>query len=116
MRIRQVSFPGRCSTTLRSFNARLLGHIYRHLAGPKGRLPSAWVARQGERLDRSDGDIDTMMTRIAHIRTLTYIAHRPDWLADAVQWQERARTIEDRLSDALHDRMRDADGLLYHFI
>ena len=86
-------------------HARLLGQIYRHLAGPRERLPTEWVARQVERLDRFDGDIDTLMTRIAHIRTWTYIAHRPDWLADATQWQERARTIEDRLSDALHDRI-----------
>ncbi|HKW53775.1 MAG TPA: helicase-related protein, partial [Stellaceae bacterium] len=86
-------------------HARLLGQIYRHLAGPKERLPSDWVARQVERLDRADRDIDTLMTRIAHIRTWTYIAHRPDWLANAGQWQERARTIEDRLSDALHDRI-----------
>jgi ATP-dependent RNA helicase SUPV3L1/SUV3 len=86
-------------------HARLLGQIYRHLAGPKERLPTDWVARQVERLDREDGDIDTLMTRIAHIRTWTYIAHRPDWLADAARWQERARAIEDRLSDALHDRI-----------
>jgi ATP-dependent RNA helicase SUPV3L1/SUV3 len=86
-------------------HARLLGQIYRHLAGPKERLPTDWVARQVERLDNDDGDIDMLMTRIAHIRTWTYIAHRGDWLADAGQWQERARAIEDRLSDALHDRI-----------
>jgi ATP-dependent RNA helicase SUPV3L1/SUV3 len=86
-------------------HARLLGQIYRHLAGPKERLPTDWVARQVERLDRDDGDIDTLMTRISHVRTWTYIAHRPDWLADAAHWQERARAIEDRLSDALHDRI-----------
>ena len=86
-------------------HARLLGQIYRHLAGPQERLPTDWVANQVQRLDRLDGDIDSLMTRIAHIRTWTYIAHRPDWLADAAQWQERARAIEDRLSDALHDRI-----------
>jgi len=86
-------------------HARLLGQIYRHLAGPGARLPTDWVARQVERLDRADGDIDTLMARIAHIRTWTYIAHRVDWLADAGQWQERARAIEDKLSDALHDRI-----------
>src|SRR5581483_9724124 len=68
-------------------HARLLGQIYRHLAGPKERLPSDWVARQVQRLDQSEGDIDSLMTRIAHIRTWTYIAHRPEWLADAAQWQ-----------------------------
>jgi ATP-dependent RNA helicase SUPV3L1/SUV3 len=86
-------------------HARLLAQIYRHLRGRTGRLPADWVAAQVDRLDRSDGDIDTLMTRIAHIRTWTYIAHRQDWLAGAVAWQERARAIEDRLSDALHDRI-----------
>ncbi|MET0483154.1 MAG: helicase, partial [Aestuariivirgaceae bacterium] len=50
------------------------------------------------------GDIDTLATRIAHIRTWTFIANR-DWLADPLHWQERARAIEDRLSDALHERL-----------
>ena len=86
-------------------HARLLGQIFRHLRGPTERLPTDWVAAQVSRLDRADGDIDTLMNRIAHIRTWTYIAHRPDWLADAASWQERARAIEDRLSDALHDRL-----------
>src|SRR5262249_42126241 len=86
-------------------HARLLAQIYRHLVGPGRRLPTEWVARQVSRLERSDGDIDTLIARIAHIRTWTYIAHRPDCLADAPSWQERARTIEDALSDALHDRL-----------
>jgi ATP-dependent RNA helicase SUPV3L1/SUV3 len=86
-------------------HARLLGQIYRHLGGPAGQLPTDWVAQQVQRLDRLDGDIDGLMTRIAHIRTWTYIANRPDWLAEAAHWQERARAIEDKLSDALHDRI-----------
>ena len=86
-------------------HARLLAQIFRHLRGPGGRLPTDWVAGQVSRLDRADGDLDTLMTRIAHIRTWTYIAHRPDWLRDAATWQDRARTIEDKLSDALHDRL-----------
>ena len=56
-------------------------------------------------LDRTDGDIDTLMARIAHIRTWTYITHRGDWVEGAAAWQERARGIEDRLSDALHERI-----------
>jgi ATP-dependent RNA helicase SUPV3L1/SUV3 len=86
-------------------HARLLAQVYRHLTGPNESLPGDWVARQVNRLDRSDGDIDTLMMRIAHIRTWTYIAHRGDWLADAAGWQERARAIEDNLSDALHERI-----------
>ncbi|HLJ20235.1 MAG TPA: helicase-related protein [Stellaceae bacterium] len=86
-------------------HARLLAQIYRHLSGPTGRLPADWVANHVARLDRTDGDIDSLMARIAHVRTWTFISHRADWLADAPHWQERARAIEDRLSDALHDRI-----------
>jgi ATP-dependent RNA helicase SUPV3L1/SUV3 len=86
-------------------HARFLAHCFVHLAGQDGRLPSPWVGNQMAQLDRLDGDIDTLMMRIAHIRTWTYMTHRSDWIDDAADWQERARGIEDRLSDALHDRI-----------
>jgi ATP-dependent RNA helicase SUPV3L1/SUV3 len=86
-------------------HARLLGQIYQYLSSAQGRLPDDWVTAQIARLDRSDGEIDTLVQRIAHIRTWTYIAHRPGWMGDAGAWQERTRAIEDRLSDALHDRI-----------
>jgi len=86
-------------------HTRLLGHCFHHLAGLEQRLPTGWIAGQMANLDRVDGDIDTLMARIAHIRTWTYITHRSDWVDNATAWQERARGIEDRLSDALHDRI-----------
>jgi ATP-dependent RNA helicase SUPV3L1/SUV3 len=86
-------------------HARLLGQIFRHLTGPDERLPADWVSRQLQALDRTDGEIDALVQRIAHIRTWTYITHRPGWLEQAAHWQERAIAIEDRLSDRLHERI-----------
>ena len=86
-------------------HTRLLGTIYRHLTGAEACLPEDWVARSVARLDRGDGDLDTLAARIAHIRTWTYVAYRSGWLADPLHWQERSRAIEDRLSDALHERL-----------
>jgi ATP-dependent RNA helicase SUPV3L1/SUV3 len=89
-------------------HARLLARIFRFLAGGEGgagRLPTDWVARQVERINRTDGDIEALMQRIANIRIWTYVAHRDDWLTDAGGWQERTRAIEDTLSDALHQRL-----------
>ena len=91
--------------TLTDQHSNLLGRIFRYLARDDGLLPEDWVARQIARIDRSEGDIDALVARIARIRTWTYITHRGDWLADAGHWQERARGIEDRLSDSLHDRL-----------
>jgi len=81
---------------------RLLQRIYFHLTSQHSRLPEDWIARHVKRLDRIDGDIDTLAGRIAHIRTWTYITHRSDWLDKSRYWQERSRAVEDSLSDALH--------------
>jgi ATP-dependent RNA helicase SUPV3L1/SUV3 len=84
----------------------LLGRLFRHLAND-GRLPEAWVAAQVASLDRVDGDVDALLLRIAHVRTWTYLSHRKGWLDDAEHWQQRARAVEDRLSDALHERLTE---------
>ncbi len=73
----------------------------------EGRISDDWFARQIEQADRTDGDIDTLSTRIAHIRTWTFAANRPDWLSDPDHWQGVTRAIEDRLSDALHERLAE---------
>jgi ATP-dependent RNA helicase SUPV3L1/SUV3 len=72
-----------------------------------GAIKTDWFAQQIALADRTDGDIDTLSTRIAHIRTWTYAANRPDWLADPEHWQAEARAVEDRLSDALHERLTE---------
>ncbi|MDO8607127.1 MAG: helicase-related protein [Phaeospirillum sp.] len=86
-------------------HTRLLGRIFTHLAAPAGRLPTDWLAENLARIDRVDGEIDAIVARIASIRTWTYVANRIDWVADPGHWQEVSRAIEDRLSDALHDRL-----------
>jgi ATP-dependent RNA helicase SUPV3L1/SUV3 len=69
------------------------------------RLPEDWIESHIKRLEHFDGDIDTLMARIAHVRTWTYISHRPDWIQRSVHWQERARADRGQLSDVLHQRL-----------
>ena len=88
-------------------HARLLAEAFRHLSGPGGRLPESWVAENVRDLDRVDGPLDALLARMAGVRTWTYVSHRPGWLPDPAHWQERTRAIEDRLSDALHERLTD---------
>lgn len=85
-------------------HAEIIATIYADLASD-GHVAEDYMASQVRRADRTEGDIDTLSQRIAEIRTWTYISHRPDWLADPTHWQEKTREIEDRLSDALHDRL-----------
>ena len=92
--------------TMTGSHVELLGQIALALLGPQKGLATDWVARRVERLDEPEGDIDTLMARIAYIRTWTYIAFQRGWVPDAAHWQERTRAIEDRLSDALHERLQ----------
>jgi len=70
-----------------------------------GRISTDWFAKQVALADRAEGDIDTLSGRIAQVRTWTFAANRPDWLDDPEHWQGITRRVEDRLSDALHERL-----------
>src|SRR5262245_51148740 len=83
-------------------HAELVASLYKFLMAPQERIPEDWFAQQVALADRTDGDIDTLANRIAHIRTWTFVSNRVDWLADHEHWQGRTRAIEDSLSDALH--------------
>jgi ATP-dependent RNA helicase SUPV3L1/SUV3 len=84
----------------------LLAGVYMALAS-HGVLAKDTVARAIQQLDRLDGDLDTLMTRLAYIRTWTYITNRSDWTDTPVEWQTRAHVIEDKLSDCLHQRLSE---------
>lgn len=84
---------------------KLLRAVFLQLSGPRGRLEKDWIARHLERLSDLQGDIDTLLARMAFIRTWTYITHHTRWLDDAKAWQEQARALEDDLSDALHSKL-----------
>ncbi|MFK7881415.1 helicase-related protein [Roseobacter sp.] len=82
----------------------LLESIFNYLH-ESGQLPNDWLARQIKRIDRTDGDIDALSKRLAFIRTWTYVAQRKGWTDDESHWRDAARSVEDRLSDALHERL-----------
>ncbi len=70
-----------------------------------GKLDNDWIKSQLNRLNRFDGEIDTLLNRISNIRTWTYITNRQKWIDESEYWQNEAKTIEDKLSDELHNRL-----------
>ena len=85
-------------------HARLCARVFGHVATDTT-LPTDWLAAQIAGLDRADGDIDTLMQRLSGVRVWSYIAARSDWVKDTLHWQARAREVEDKLSDALHESL-----------
>ncbi|MCB5408408.1 helicase [Pseudogemmobacter sp. CC-YST710] len=89
-------------------HATLLARIFNHLVGRGlggGRIPTDWLAKSVAAIDRTDGDIDQISRRLAFIRTWTYITQRKNWVNDESHWRNETRAVEDRLSDALHQRL-----------
>ncbi|HEY0435489.1 MAG TPA: helicase-related protein, partial [Phenylobacterium sp.] len=86
-------------------HVRLSKDFFLHLTSRTQRIPEDWIARQYAGLDRTEGEIDTLAARLSNVRTLAYVANRPNWLADPAGWQGRTRQLEDRLSDTLHEKL-----------
>jgi ATP-dependent RNA helicase SUPV3L1/SUV3 len=86
-------------------HARLVARVFQHLSEGDRHIPAHWFADEIARLDTVQGDVETIADRIASARTWAYIAHRADWLAEPALWAERTRQLEEKLSDALHERL-----------
>ncbi len=86
-------------------HAHLVTTVIGFLQTKKGHIPEDWFSRQLSHCESTEGAIDAISARISHIRTWTFIANRADWLEAPLFWQQRTREIEDRLSDALHEKL-----------
>ena len=85
-----------------AMHVELISTIFAQLAR-QGTICEEWFAGEVGLTDRVDGDIDTLSARLARVRSWSYIANRADWLGDPAHWRGVTQTIENRLSDALHD-------------
>ena len=85
-------------------HTEIVGQVFAHVAD-RGTVPDDWMNDQLKNCDRVEGDIDALSARIAQVRTWTFVANRNAWLDDPMHWQERTRALEDRLSDALHEKL-----------
>ena len=85
-------------------HAEILAQVYMDVAR-EGKINEVWFADQVSTSDNINGELDALSTRIANIRTCTYLSNRDDWLENATEWREKTREVEDRLSDALHETL-----------
>jgi ATP-dependent RNA helicase SUPV3L1/SUV3 len=86
-------------------HAHLVNRIIQFLHSGKGFISEDWFARQLKLSDNMEGGIDALSTRISHVRSWTFIANRSDWLEAPYYWQARAKEIENKLSDVLHEKL-----------
>jgi len=85
---------------------RLVREVFEAVTGPSARIEEDWIAPQYAALDSTAGEIDVLAGRLAQVRTLAYLANRPQWLRNAEHWRGQTQGLEERLSDALHERLK----------
>ena len=85
-------------------HAEILANLFKDIVD-LGHVDETWFREQVSRTDNVSGDIDALSNRIAHVRTWTFVSQKSEWLENPGEWQAETRAIEDRLSDALHERL-----------
>lgn len=85
-------------------HAEMLRTIFGQLQ-ENGTISEDWLSDQIRYSDSTTGSIDALSVRIAQIRSCTFLSHKTNWLENAAYWQEKARAVEDKLSDALHENL-----------
>ncbi|GAA0265704.1 hypothetical protein GCM10009127_01250 [Alteraurantiacibacter aestuarii] len=86
-------------------HARFVGRLWRDLR--QGHIGADYVAARISELGEVRGDIDVLQGRLSAIRSWAYICQRPDWVLARDEMADRARAVEARLSDALHQRLTE---------
>ena len=101
----EVSQVPEFSKSFTNEHIKLLTNIFEAIY-ENGKIDNEFISEQINRLDKSSGEIDTLMQRISLIRTWTYLSHKKSWVKESEHWQNLSLAIEDKLSDALNNALR----------
>ncbi|APG62402.1 hypothetical protein LPB140_05880 [Sphingorhabdus lutea] len=88
-------------------HSRFVAGLWRYLGQGSGRISGEYFAKEIDRLDKADGDIEILTGRLQSVRSWNYIAQRPDWVDEPGGLRERAGAVEARLSENLHRQLRE---------
>ena len=102
----EVSQVPEFSKSFTNQHIKLLTKIFQSIV-EDGEINNEFISEQINRLDKTSGEIDTLMQRISLIRTWTYLSHKRSWMPGAEHWQKLTLAIEDKLSDALNNSLRN---------
>ncbi|WP_435114105.1 helicase-related protein [Candidatus Pelagibacter bacterium nBUS_36] len=83
----------------------VIGNVFRFLSSEKGRISDEFMRLQLIKLDKLEGNVDSLSNRIANVRTWSYVSNKNNWIENQDYWIEKTKHLEDRLSDRLHEEL-----------
>ena len=83
----------------------VVSKVFKFLTSSKGRITNQYMKEQLSYLDKLDGNVDSISNRIANVRTWSYVSNKVNWVENQDYWVERTKSLEDKLSDRLHEEL-----------
>ena len=83
----------------------VIGNVFKFLNSEKGKIPEDYMRIQLMKLDKLEGNVDSLSNRIANVRTWSYVSNKNNWVENQDYWIEKTKNLEDKLSDRLHEEL-----------
>ena len=83
----------------------IIDKVFQFLTTRKRRIPSSFMKDQLKGLEKDHGNVDLLSHRLSNVRTWSYVANKKNWVENSDYWVQLTKSIEDKLSDKLHDEL-----------
>jgi len=83
----------------------VIENVFKYLTSEKGKITDDYMRLQLVKLDKLDGNVDSLSNRIANVRTWSYVSNKNNWIENQNYWIEKTKHLEDKLSDRLHEEL-----------
>jgi len=83
----------------------VIENVFKYLISKKGKISNDFMHLQLMKLDKLEGNVDSLSNRIANVRTWSYVSNKNNWIENQKYWIEKTKFLEDKLSDRLHEEL-----------
>ena len=83
----------------------IVDKVFQFLTTRKKRIPNSFMKEQLKGLEKDHGNVDLLSHRLSNVRTWSYVSNKRNWVENSDYWVQLTKSIEDKLSDKLHDEL-----------
>ena len=83
----------------------VIDKVFQFLSTRKKKIPSTFMKEQLKGLEKDHGNVDLLSHRLSNVRTWSYVTNKRNWVENSDYWVQLTKSIEDKLSDKLHDEL-----------
>ena len=69
----------------------VISNVFKYLNSEKGKITDEYMRLQLIKLDKLDGNVDSISNRIANVRTWSYVSNKNNWVENQNFWIEKTK-------------------------